>query len=228
MPVQLEHSTVAVGSVPIEVFAPRTSGRHPAVLILHGTFGLVPQYRGDIVSFAEALVAEDMLAVMPHYLDATGTMPGAEATAAIARHIGAWQAAATDALKFMRAHAGANAGRLGVLGFSLGAHLALRLAMSPGAGTGIKCVVDFFGPTRAPELPGDRSALPPVLIHHGTDDRLVPIEDSVSLVAELRAAGKVEGVGYRMETYPGQGHGFTGADLVTSRSSTVEFISDMV
>jgi hypothetical protein len=44
-------------SVPIETFVPDASPQHRAVLVLHGSLGLGPPYRTDIVSFAEALEA---------------------------------------------------------------------------------------------------------------------------------------------------------------------------
>lgn len=53
----------------LEIFLPAASGKHPAVLILHGSSGPLPPYRADIVSFAEALVAAGIAATMPHYLE---------------------------------------------------------------------------------------------------------------------------------------------------------------
>ena len=228
MPPQTEYFSSGTRPVSIEVFLPTTKGRHPAALILHGTFGLLPQYRADIVAFAEALAGKGTVAMLPHYFDCTGTAAGLDAGAAIPQHLAEWKAACGDALSFARGHASVDPGRLAVIGFSLGGHLALDLAMAPSLGTGLKCVVDFFAPTLAPKLLGDRSLLPPVLIHHGTDDPIVPIQESLSLITDLRAAGKVEGLGYRFEKYPGQGHGFTGADLAGSRATTVEFVSAIV
>jgi acetyl esterase/lipase len=77
--------------------------------------------------------------------------------------------------------------------------------MSSPGGAGLKAVVDFFGPTLSPRLHGDRSVMPPVLIHHGTDDRVVSIEDSKRMVSELRAVGKTHGLCYEFIEYPGAG-----------------------
>jgi predicted esterase len=113
-----------------------------------------------------------------------------------------------------------------VIGFSLGGHLAptsrWRCAWAPASS-----VADFFAPTLALKLLGDRSLLPPVLIHHGTDDAIVPIQESLSLITDLRAAGKVEGSAIVSRSiWPG--HGFTGADLTGARATTVEFVSAIV
>lgn len=215
-------------SIAVETFLPPAQGRHPATLILHGTSGLVPPFRSDIVAFADALVSLGHVAVLPHYLERTGTAPGSDALAATSTQLEVYKAACRDALLFTRTHVHVDAGRLGLLGFSLGGHLGLDLAMSPPVGIRLKCVVNFFAPTRAPLLHGDRALLPPVLIQHGTADTVVPIEDSVSLVADLRAAGKVEGLGYRFIRYPGEGHGFTGAALDASRRAAASFVKEIV
>jgi dienelactone hydrolase len=225
MPATTERFTSHGRPITADVFVPGTPGRSPAVLILHGTFGLLPKYRPDIVSFAEALVERGIAAVMPHYFEGTGTVAGPDALAAMAEHLPAWRATCGDALRFMRGHRAVDAGRLGAIGFSLGGHLALGLGMSPPAGAALKCAVDFFGPTLVPPLQGSMAALPPVQIHHGTADTFVPIASSIHLVSELRAAGRTEGVGYEFLQYPGQGHGFTGADLTTSREKSVEFLA---
>ena len=105
----------------------------------------------DIVSFARALAERGIAAVMPHYLDATGTEPGAGVFELIARNRPAWRQACDDALAGMARDTRFDAARLGVLGFSLGANLALSVAMDPPAGTQPRCVVDFFGPTQGLE-----------------------------------------------------------------------------
>ena len=214
--------------ISVEVFAPAGTGRHPAAIMLHGTFGLLPHYRDDILSLGEALAAKGIVTLLPHYFDRTGTTPGPEALAEIGRHSAAWRRTCCDTLLFGRGHSRVDAGRLGVLGFSLGGRFALSLAMTPPAGISLKCAVDFFGPVVNPPLTGNRAAMPPVLIHHGERDDLVPISDSRQLVGELRAAGKTEGVGYTLLEYRDQGHGFKGADLATARAKTVEFLTSIL
>jgi carboxymethylenebutenolidase len=224
MPTTTEQFTSASGLITAEVFIPKAPRRRPAVLILHGTFGLLPRYRADIVSFAEALAARGIAAVIPHYFEGTGTVAGPGAIAAMFEHLPAWRATCGDALQYVRAHPRVDPARLGVIGFSLGGHLALGLGMSPPAGVAVKCAVDFFAPTLDPPLQGALSALPPVQIHHGTADTLVPPAHSAHLVHGLRAAGRSAGLGYEFHEYEGEGHGFTGAALGTSRTRTVAFL----
>jgi dienelactone hydrolase len=223
--IETDSFTAGGQSVAIEVFNPSAPGRHPGCLILHGTFGLLPAYRDDIVSFAEELAAAGVVAMLPHYFDRTNTTAGPGAAMAVADHLPEWRAACADALSFLHRSPGVSGGRLGAIGFSLGGHLALSLAMNPPAGAAFKAVVDVFGPTVLPPLVGNRSALPPVQIHHGTADQIVGIADSERLVSELRAVGKIEGLGYEYFTYPGAGHGFKGADLTSCRSRAVHFLT---
>jgi dienelactone hydrolase len=224
----VEHFVSGGKSIDIDVFAPAGTGRHPSTVILYGAFGLLPEYGDDILSFGEALAAKGIVAFVPHYFERTGTEPGLGALAAIPQHYASWRQTCGDALLFARTHARVSAGRLGILGFSLGGHFALSQAMTSPAGVSLKCVVDFFGPVVNPPLTGNRAAMPPVLIHHGEKDDLVNISDSRQLVSELRAAGKIEGVGYTLMTYRDQGHGFAGADLVAARSKTVEFLASIL
>ncbi len=222
------------GPIPVDVYSPVSSNKLPAVLILHGTLGLKAPFGTDIVSFATALNDQGIAAAIPHYFESTHTHAGDEAMQGIFTHLPAWKAACEAAWDFVAADARFDGARLGVLGFSLGGHLALRLAMTPPAGRKFKAVVDFFGPTLTPEVQGDWSALPATLIHHGTADPL-PIANSMHAVNELRAAGRTvteltfglaagPAADYQFVKYPGEGHGFKGAALSGSRESTVSFL----
>ena len=215
-------------TVPLEVFLPAASGKHPAVLILHGSSGPLPPYRADIVSFAEALVAAGIAATMPHYLDSTKpkTKPGKDDLKLILERRPTFRQACSDALTVMANDARFDATRLGILGFSLGGNLALSLAMAPPAGTNLKCIVDFFGPTQL--LENRWSKLPPVLIFHGTEDDSVDLSASVHLVAQLEKAGKKKGQDYIFEKYKDEGHGFKDPKLTKSRVRTVEFIRKLL
>src|SRR5262245_14901282 len=96
-----ESLTTGGQPVAIEVFNPSAPGRHPGCLVLHGTFGLLPPYRDDIVSFAEALAASGVVAMLPHYFDRTKTVAGPGAAQAIGTHLPDWRAACVDALVYL-------------------------------------------------------------------------------------------------------------------------------
>jgi dienelactone hydrolase len=242
MPGPNESFLSAAGPIPIEVHLPPSGGKHRAVLILHGTLALEGQFGADIRSFADALNKNDMAAAIPHYFKSTpGTKPSDfepadKAVNLILTNLSAWKTACGDALAFMAADARFDATHMGLIGFSLGGHLALGLAMGPPAGTTPKGVVDFFGPTLVPELRGNWSALPPALIHHGIDDGVVVIQNSLNLVSKLRSARRTVAesefpklapgpVGSdQFIKYPHEGHGFKGAALAGSRDATIQFL----
>ena len=58
----VEHFVSGGSSIDVDVFAPAGTGRHPSTVILYGTFGLLPEYRDDILSFGEALAAKNIVA----------------------------------------------------------------------------------------------------------------------------------------------------------------------
>jgi len=215
----------------LDVFMPAAPGKVPVVLVLHGSFGMLPKYRADIVSFADALVVGGIGAAIPHYLDATGDGPALpmdrESLARVinAKHL-LWRGACGDALTALAGDARFDATRIGVLGFSLGGYLALSLAMDPPAAAPVRAVVDFFGPT---DLLDTRwSSLPPVHVFHGTDDLVVNIAQSKRLVSGLTAAGRKEGTDFFYTEYEKQGHGFTDPRLTESRGLTVEFFKSLL
>jgi dienelactone hydrolase len=210
--------------VPIELLCPASPKSAPVVLILHGSFGLLPQYRPDILSFATALNALGIAAALPHYLDSTGTSPGTGVFAEIATNRDRWHVACADALAAIASDGRFDAERMGVLGFSLGGYLALRLAMSPLAHGKLRAAVDFFGPVKM--LENKWSRLPPLLIFHGANDPLVAPGESTGLAAELVKAGRTSPRDFELKTYPGQGHGFTGPALKDSRERTCTFFKN--
>ena len=69
MAVSKESFSSAAGPIPVDVYLPQSSGKHPAVLILHGTLGLEAPFGPDIVSFAKALAWTRGVPIIPvHHL----------------------------------------------------------------------------------------------------------------------------------------------------------------
>jgi dienelactone hydrolase len=229
-----ESLSTAAGPVPIDVYSPTLAGTRPSVLILHGTLGLQGSVGADIASFAESLNKVNIAAAIPSYFKSTNTAAGEEAFNSMLEHLPAWKGACGAALAFMTADARFDSTRIGLIGFSLGGHIALSLAMER-TGIHVKSVVDFFAPTLTPQLRGDVSTLPPLLIHHGASDPLT-IENSRHLVRELAAKGRrvtplifgasppAAAGGDLFIEYPGESHGFHGAALAGSRDATIRFL----
>jgi dienelactone hydrolase len=224
MTTMTENFSTGSTTAPIEVFVPDAKPARRAVLVLHGSAGLGREYHADIASFAEALVAKQIAAAIPHYFVPSPPGQGEDPIASIAAHYAAWKGTCSDALTFMGGDPRFDSARLAVIGFSLGGHFALTLGLAARPGVTLKCIVDFFGPTLAPPLQGPFEQMPPVQIHHGSADTTVYPRESEALVAQLKKAGKREGKDYVVESYPGQTHRFDSAALATARAATVEFI----
>ena len=96
-----------------------------------------------------------------------------------------------------------------MLGFSLGAYLALSAAAIDSR---IQAVVEFFG-GMPKEMKFFTRRLCPVLILHGEQDKTVPVQEAYHLQQILEK----KQIPYEMKIYPGAGHGFSGRNLARRR-----------
>jgi dienelactone hydrolase len=220
--------------VPVSVSQPATTGTHPAVLLAYGTRGLNAPFGTAILNFARDLASAGYVALVPHYLERTGTpaaksQPGDLAVMdAFMEYRDVWIDTLGDCLSYAANRADVAANRTGVVGFSMGAHLMLRLAKADHK-VKVNAVVSFFAPITQPQpffngLGDGITKLPPVQIHHGETDSIVDPRQSHELTKVLKSAGKVEGRDYELYRYPGQGHGFDGPDVGVSTRRTIGFL----
>jgi dienelactone hydrolase len=199
-------------AIQTELFRPAGASNRGAIVVAHGSDGMTGLWAGQIREYATELAAEGFTALIPNYFTKTATVPGPQVFSEMQAHLPAWQEAVSDTLTWSATLPGIN--RLGLLGFSLGGHISLRLRGS------VKALVEFFAPDLR-ELGGVGPAgtsAPHVQIHHGLADSLVPFSDAEAIAATL----KHEGVVPELFSYQGAGHGFAGADPnnVKARSSS--------
>ncbi|MBN8790242.1 MAG: alpha/beta hydrolase [Terrimonas sp.] len=141
-------------------------------------------------------------------------------------------------------------------GFSAGAHLALLHAYKNDPDKNVKAVVDFFGPTELPALwninilyqlllynvtgktydqdpaiyknssPANfvSAQSPPTLILQGDADPTVPPSQSILLSDSLTKYN----VAHQLVMYPGEGHGWTGNNLLDSYEKIKIFLKEYV
>jgi carboxymethylenebutenolidase len=189
-------------AITVEWFAPEgvaEGAKAPAVLLLHGAEGLLlaSGYRAA----ARQIASGGIGVAFVHYFERTGDTNAS--LDRMRRSFPPWAQAIRDALTWLGERPGIDPDRLGIVGISLGAGLALHVAAH--GERRIKAIVDFFGPVSAGILPKDPK-LPPTLILHGANDDVVPIVHARTLEAWLKKAGTP----YEIKIYPGQGHGFFG------------------
>jgi carboxymethylenebutenolidase len=194
--------TFVSGGVPVTVewYNATLAGspQSPTVLLLHGADGMT---RAETYRFgARALAAAGFHVVLVRYFDRTGDVRANWAS--LREDAGLWLETVRDAITHVSTKPDVDRDRIGIVGFSLGASLALAAA---GEDSRIKAVVDVFGPM--PTGAEKAARTPPVLILHGARDRVVPVENAHRLEAMLKARK----VPHETKIYPDQGHGFQGA-----------------
>jgi dienelactone hydrolase len=210
--VQVANTTFESGgrAITVHEFVPSSPGRYPTVLALYGSGGI---REGWAEQPSRLLAAQGYSVFLVHYFDRTGTLRADRDTTQA--NFPVWMGTIGDAISFATRHAQVDPSRIGLLGFSLGAYLALSVAsLEPR----VKAVVEFFGGV-PPELHGF-VRMPPVLILHGEQDRVVPVSEATELQKLLERAGTP----YEMKLYPDAGHGFNGLQWLDAGQRTVRFL----
>jgi len=182
----------------LDCFLPSSNGqRFPAVIALHGSGG----GHASMADPAGLLAAQGFAVYVLHYFDRTGNVE-IDGLQTIFRYYPAWMKTLWDAVSFISRQPQADAERIGLLGFSLGAYLSLSASAIDSR---VKVVVDFFG-GMPKEMKLFMRRLCPVLILHGEQDQTVPVSEAYHLQQLLQK----KQIPYEMQIYPGVGHGFSG------------------
>jgi dienelactone hydrolase len=198
-------------SIRIDAFRPKASGRHPIVIVLHGSGGFA---HIPFDQFAQMLADRGFAVFVPHYFDATNTNWASPQE--IRDHHRRWLSVISEAIDFASRQEFADPHSIGIVGFSLGAYLGLGLAATQPR---IRAVVDYFGGLPE-EAIGEIQRLPAVLILHGDQDQTVPVGEAYKLESRLKARS----VPHEMKIYKGAGHGFRGLDMIDAAQRSYFFL----
>jgi dienelactone hydrolase len=186
----------------IDKCATSRSGKHPAVLVLHGAGGTWldgPEMRRVARQLAEA----GNTVYLVHYFNRTGMIVALDA--GMQKNFPAWLETVRDCIKFAQRN-NADPSPVGIYGYSLGGFLALSAASDNPA---VGAVVEHAGGIwngKAERI----KHMPPVLVVHGEGDRRVPFQKYAKpLVGVLRERGATSKARFF------QGEGFTRPGIST-------------
>lgn len=209
-----EHFTSRGHDVAVDHYRPGSSGRHPAVIVLHGSGGLHLFFGRSIQSYAEAMAASGFEAYVVHYYDGTDTFI-ADDDEERARFFD-WVHVITDAVSYIRAQPAVRARQVSVMGQSLGAFVAVGVAA---ADPRIAAAVIISGGLE-PFLRDSVRRMPPTLILHGDRDDTVPLDEGIALDRFLRARH----VPVQMHVYHDQDHDLNDADAIDALDRSRRFL----
>ncbi|MCG7393158.1 dienelactone hydrolase family protein [Microvirga sp. ACRRW] len=214
MPVQEKRNRFTSGgrTIAVETFQTAGATQRPALLMLHGADGL--SYNAQYRKGAQEVAAAGYQVHLVHYLDRTGEKRASFAT--LFQNFMPWMNTVQDALSFAADYPGADAGRIGIIGISLGAALGLAVSSTDPR---VKTLVNYFGPLPQGAI-ATAARLPPTLVLHGSVDPIVPVANAYAVEALLRQ----QNVPHEVKVYPGQGHGFRGAAEKDATQTALAFL----
>ena len=191
-------------AIPADLYDQPAGTKAGVVVVAYGSDGLTNNLHGPwgtlIGGYAKALATRGFVVLVPHYLEATGTAPGDPAIQSIKQNRDRWQTALADAISHAAGLPAADPLRVGLLGFSLGGHLSLRLR------AGAKVLVVHSTPA-LDGIGSGRGSLTHAQVHHGDADPL-------SSGPAIKQALTTEGVNCDLYEYPRATHGFGTASAV--------------
>lgn len=213
------------GAVVVEHFAQDANTQRPAVIILSGSRGFTSPAYDEI---GQVFGAAGLDAYLVHLLspaDLKAIANAGNASARIryyAKRLPDWLASMQAVIADLGARP-RHAGKVGVLGISLGAQTAAAVAASTGrSNIGALVLVDGGFPN---DSPPPQHALPPLQLIWGSADRVFPLSTGQKLLQTAQTLGGTAS----LEVYPGGAHDFFllpgNAEAQAARQSAAAFLA---
>jgi len=205
-PPELARFTSGGRQVSYEIFG--AANRGPLLIMLHAAGGPdVARYRERAGHFA----AHGYVVLSLHYFDATDSEQISD------NHYAAWEQAVRDLVDQCRKHPGWSDRKIGLIGFSLGAMVALAAGSQA---VPVNAVAEWYGALPDPFLE-KRKTMPPLLILHGEQDAVVQVANARQIVRLCQA----EHWTCESHFYADQGHGFQGSAVDDAEKRTLDFFA---
>lgn len=220
-PVTIAHTDLRPG-VHGHLYVPDSPGPHPGVILLHGASGIRKEHH----AYARTLSERGYVTLILDYYAETGGAPAKSQERL--KLWPSWQETVRNSVRYVRTLSNVIPDRIGILGFSRGAFLAVGSAGGP---PGVEAVVEYYGGGGAgsESLEDEVRDLPPVLIVHGDADEVIP----VSFAERLRDAIDERGGKVEIHIYPGARHAFNLPSMphvydaeatIDARTRTLDFL----
>lgn len=201
-------------TIRLEEFCRVSELSRPAVIFLHGSGGPESKnlpYR-DVM---QDLTEQGYCVYVPYYLDSTGGSGNNPP-----KHYSIWVQVVEDTVKYIAAKIMTPPERTALVGYSLGASVALATAAKDPR---FAAVVEFSG-----SLPDEyfrlMRTLPPLQIIHRLDDQSVPAWNATQLARLCKMRELVCDV----RLYPREGHFFSNAAMIRAKRGVEGFLKDHV
>lgn len=223
--IAVHHGQFESAGKPVEGFycVPAGANTDPAVILLHGA---VPRGADNAAyaSMCRGLAAKGYYAMFVEYYSQAGPakpgdppVTGRGFAAWVNGNFPIWTREIASGIKVLGETSRVDRARIAVIGYSLGAFLAVAAGATEGGR--LAAVVEYDGgmPVGYAHLAGN---MPPALIMHGADDRVVPVRYAHKLNEILTHDGRP----HEMKIFPGVGHGFGIAAHGKSWQTMLDFL----
>jgi len=185
--------------------APKGSGPHPAVVILHGASERKDAGNPEFEKICGELADRGYYTEFIEYFSQTGAV-GAEQPELIRQDFPVWLEVIHSGLDALDKNPAVDPHRVALMGYSLGAFLSLSMgAIDPGQ---IAAIVEYYGGL-PPAFQDNVKTMPPVLILHGDADVVVSVAQAHRLDALLTKEKRP----HEMKIYEGVNHAFNFPEL---------------
>ncbi len=202
-------------AIRVDVYRPKTRGRHPSAIVLHGSGGIHAIAPSAANRYAYALAEMGVETFVVHYFDGTGHFSTNDE--AEREYYFRWVREVKDAVTWVRARTDVTSNRISLVGQSLGSWVAV------GAGAQDPRIyrMALFGAGLEPFLADSIRRMPATLLFHGGRDSVVPLADAQHLVNFLVARR------YRVQlvVYAGEEHAFGDSAATDALVRTASFLT---
>ena len=174
-----------------ELYKPKTPGVYPAVILLHGSIGVQPAN----LHLAKVLSNHGYVSVVLDYYAGVGGLPPGSFKQF--EKLDGWSRNIKNCVKYLQSLSEVEKNSIGLVGFSRGGGLAMALS---GQISSVKAVVAYYPSMEFVNI----DSIAPVLLLHGSNDTLIPLDQVKYLHYVLLDRGKTA----KLKIYEGAGHGF--------------------